>query len=340
MATIKSDKITQAKKRSRIANPKRFFTFVAIIAIIIAAIALAALPHESQTFLGSAKSILLKTPSAELLKMQNSSTFAIFVASSNSTGATVYVSQLPLLVGYASKVTLMRGASANVSTSASGNADLNIRLVSSNASHAKLLLTPLSLVLGIRPSAGIKLIGPASISAPSGLKIIAISTTTTTSSTTSTINQTSVLLGQALAYANTKTAEGILMNDYKALYEKDAVCNETIYNATYQRYYNAVPSGAVSFANVSKETPINVTAKAAMKIGDLVFVNYTPVFRSGIAQEPMLSLLLNMSANAVTPIVEVTYEGILKYATYAELNSTYAFQSGISNYCGAYVAPP
>ncbi|MEM0146911.1 MAG: hypothetical protein QXF85_00445 [Candidatus Micrarchaeaceae archaeon] len=330
------------KNKSVIANPKRFYTFLIIIVIAIAAIAYALIPRSSVLFVSSGKSVQLKPGEAMLMKMQNSSVFAMLVYKSNSTGAIVYISQLPIPASYASKFVLLKGENAgvNVSVNATGNADLNVRLSSSNATSVELLLTPLSSILGIKVSKEVTLVGPYTISTAGGLKVITISTTSSTSTTTSTINQTAALLESALNYANNKTNEGVLMNKYKALYNKDTVCNESIYNATYEHYYSTEPSGVSSFDNISKLIPINVTVHAAIKSGAFVFVNYTPTFRNGSRGGPMLSLLLNMSPGAVAHVANATYEGILTYATYAEINSTYAFQSSINNYCGAYIVPP
>jgi hypothetical protein len=92
--------------------------------------------------------------------------------------------------------------------------------------------------------------------------------------------------------------------------------------------------------NVSAQTPISITVSAKPLKDDLVLVNYTPVMRSGVASQPMVSLLLNMSHGAAMPIVSTLYEGILSGDNYTILNSTYQFQSSIQNYCGAYIPKP
>ncbi|MEM3781470.1 MAG: hypothetical protein QXT43_00705 [Candidatus Micrarchaeaceae archaeon] len=342
MATRKpgAKEMAKAKHGLKVANPVRFFAFIAVLVIIVAAIVYEFAQLSSVILINAQNNLQLKPGSAVLMKLQNGSMFALLVSNSNATGATVYISQLPLLASYASKIVLLKNQSANVSVSATGNADINVRLKSSNATAATLVVTPLSVALGVKVSKSVILNGPYSISSTGGLRVITISTTSTTSTTTSTVNQTAALLESALNYANTKTSEGILMEEYKSLYNKGTVCNESIYNATYMHYYSVLPSGSASFYNISRLTPINITVHAAISSGDLVFVNYTPVFRNGTTGASMLSLLLNMSAGAVAPIAKLTYGGILAYANYAELNSTYAFQSSINNYCGAYIEPP
>ena len=328
----------QNPHKHAIANPKRFFTFIGIIVIVVAiALALAFAP-SGPLALSSFKTVVLHNGTSVLLKL-NRSIFAIYVASSSSSGAVVLVSKVPVLSGYASEALLVPNSSVNVSINATGVANLNIKLAKSNSTSAELYITPLASVLGVKPSSGLSIIGPVSIGRTSGLKIIVTSTSTSSTTSTSTINQTAALLQSALAYANNNTSEGLLETEYASLYEKDKACNSSIYNETYTHYYGTAPSGDFSFLNVSKQTPIDINETAYYISGTLVFVNYTPVMRSG-KQSPLLSLELNMSPLTKLRIVKAAYTGILQGDNYSIVNSTYAFQSRISNYCGAYIMPP
>ncbi|MGC8547920.1 MAG: hypothetical protein ACP5MC_02900 [Candidatus Micrarchaeia archaeon] len=328
----------QNAHRHTIANPKRFFTFIGIVIIVLAIVFAFAFAPSGPLVLSSFKAIVLHNGTSMLIKL-NGSIFAIYVASSSSSGAVVLVSKVPVLSGYASEALLVPNSSVNVSINATGIANLNIKLAKSNSTSAELYITPLASVLGVKPSSDLSLIGPVSIGRTSGLKIIVTSTSTSSTTSTSTINQTAALLQSALAYANNNTSEGLLETEYASLYEKDKACNSSIYNETYTHYYGKAPSSDFSFLNISRQTPIGINETVAYISGTLVFVNYTPIMRSG-KQSPLLSLELNMSPLTKLRIVKAAYTGILQGDNYSIVNSTYAFQSKISNYCGAYIMPP
>ncbi len=249
------------------------------------------------------------------------------------------MARLPVLDTYAQEAEISAGGELNVSISGNEYADLNIKLLSVNSTGAELYLTPISSVLGILPSKSIVQIPPATIGSVKGMKIILATTTTSTSTTTSTINQTAALLAAAISFANKDTSEGALMSAYNQLYIKDKVCNSGIYNETYLHYYGVMPSGPLSFENVSALTPVGINASAYLISNQLVYVNYSAIMRNGTKSE-ILSIELNMSPSAMLPIVKVAFEGLLYGDNYTIVNSTYTFQKSISNYCGAYVPKP
>jgi len=325
----------------RIANPRRFFSFIALIVIIIIVVAVLLASSSGVRVLTSPIQVFISNGGYSYLK-QGSSVFAVYVVNSTASGAYVYIAKLPLLYGFVSKVYMKNSTEVNVSVNAGRRASINIRMISSSSKGAMLNITPISSFYNIQTSNSVSLIGPVSIgtAASKGLKVIITSTTISTSTTTSTINQTNPLLVSAEQYANTNTSIGVLLNNYKALYIKDKACNASIYNETYAKYFNTQPPGFASFENASAQTPISITVSAKPLKDDLVLVNYTPVMRSGVASQPMVSLLLNMSPSAVVPIVSTLYEGILLGDNYTILNSTYQFQSSIQNYCGAYIPKP
>ncbi|MGC9037252.1 MAG: hypothetical protein ACP5GD_01375 [Candidatus Micrarchaeia archaeon] len=329
----------QAKPaRPRIVSPVRFYTFVAIVVIIVAIVVAIVLQKSSVISITNPILLTLHKNQTLLLRLQNT-TDAIYLANSNTTGALIYFGPMPFGLANFGELRLGENASVNLSSSFGSVADLNIKLVASNATSAKLYFTPIAAYLGIKP-AKIAMLGPTPIQIEQGLKLIVTTSSTTTSTTTSTINYTSQLLNNAINYANTKTSVGQLLLAYKQLYIKDKVCNATVYNETFYHYYNKMPSGPQSFANMTKIVPISINETASQLYGNLVYVNFTPVLRNGTMHTPMFSMLLNLTPNAQAPIIETRFEGILFGDNYTILNATYQFQSRITNYCGAYIEPP
>ncbi len=290
--------------------------------------------------ISSTSSLSFASNQTSFIRIYNGSDAAIKLSSTSSSSASFLITSLPALYGPVVSFSMAPGSSLNVSTDGSHVADMNIRLVSSTSAGATVAITPFLLELGIKPSASITLLNPASLSnIKTGSSLTTVTTVSTQTTTVLAQNQTQILFQQALQLMN-KTGPGALMKDYKALYEKDVGCTMSTYNSTYAVYYSgAKPPAPVSFENVSSSTPtdikLNLTTLAAK---DNVLLTYSTVSPSPSTTGSALIAIINTSSAAF--LHSVTYTGLYTGLNYSALNSSYSFQSRILNDCGAYISPP
>ncbi len=265
--------------------------------------------------------------------------YSLMLKNFSQSGASFYLTSLPVLTSAVKVLNIPEGSSLNVSTTGSNIADLNIKLLSTGTSGVSVVLTKIPLFNKVPQSSGISLI-PApdfiqqSTYKNSTIKIVTSTSTSTTSTSTTTINA-SAPLQQALTIAS-ETKLGVLMNNYKQLYEKDTACNASIYNLTYEKYTNVAPSGQSTFANVSLATPRTVNVTVTKMSNGMYNVTYSTISHSKYTTGPAATLILNLS-NSVAPVVSMKFEGIYYGLNFTIINSAYNFQSSIQNFCGAYI---
>jgi hypothetical protein len=279
-------------------------------------------------------------------------TVALKLQSSTPSTAVFYASQTPVLFGSVSQFSLNQGMSANVSSSGSVSADMNIMLISTSATGATVQITPLSTSLGVKPSGSVSVMNPIAFgSNAAAVTTVAASSNTQTGQETSTVSTTvpstttanqiaSITPAQrAMAAANNSTA-GKLMLDFRKLYLADASCDSNTYSITYVKYYSAMPTGPNSFANVSELTPTDVKVSASQtgSSGDYK-VTYSMVSQSSVTSGPAVTMTVDPTTGAVSGI---TYEGMFMGFNYTVASQLYDFQSTIpnSNVCAAYISPP
>ncbi|MDE1854908.1 MAG: hypothetical protein KGH57_01125 [Candidatus Micrarchaeota archaeon] len=289
----------------------------------------------------STRSLTLSTNQSQLIKIYNGSPADMKVVSSSSSSASFYLTSVPVLYGPVVSFSLSPQASLNVSSSGSGTADMNIKLVSSSNSSITVEITPLTAALGIKPSRGVTLLNPASLSniGTSNITITTLSTVSTTSTTTTTIstNSTLVLFQQALTLMN-KTGTGVLMKNYAALYAKDVACTPSVYNATYTQYYSKHPPAPVDYYNVSLATPTGIKINESKLSKTNVLLTYSTVSPSPGTTGTAVQAIINTSSSSF--IQSLSFTGVYAGFNYTILNKSYAFQSKILNNCGAYISPP
>jgi hypothetical protein len=331
-----SDKVQ--KKRTVVRHTRRN-VILAIVIVLIAILAYfsiqPAVPEITYT-----KTMPIQINETIYFRLFNT-TVALKLQNSYNSGATFYISSIPILYSQISVLSLTTGSSANISSNGSKSADMNIKLVSSNSKGATVDITPLLSSLGIRVSGNVTVLNPVTLNihgVASNISIIVITSTTTSTSISSIQNATVLSEQQAMAIVN-KSAIGILMSSYKTLYNKDVKCNASVYNETYNTYYHILPGGLNSYANVSQFTPTDITTSISqLKIANNFGITYSTVAPSTLSTGPALMLIVNISSNA--PLRNVTFMGIFKGDNYTRINDSYTFQSRIMNFCGAYIPKP
>ncbi|MFP3278792.1 MAG: hypothetical protein RXP92_00550 [Candidatus Micrarchaeota archaeon] len=327
----------KGKKRSN-----KLSIAIAVIIILVALIIFATIytqPHvyyiNAPTSLGLAlnSSILYKLPSS-------TDTFALYLKNSTNNSATLYITKTPVLAYPVLAIYLTKGGSANISSEESKVADMHILLLSSNYKGAELELTPIDPSLGLKPSGLSTVLQPTSFIErmlyTGNVSIISTtSTTTSTSITTTTINQSSIIpMQQIMDFVNT-TAPGMLMNSFAALYQKDSVCNASVYNATFQTLENMKAVGPNSFYNVSPSVPRSININVTKIASNTYLVTYIGVTPSKLYTSALLNLKVSLTPTPI--LLNVSFEGPFKNMNLTQVTKIYTFQSSIQNFCGAYM---
>ncbi len=145
---------------------------IAVAAVIIVAAIVAAyfLTQPSVTGIASTKTVSLRANQTSYFSVLGS-IVVVRLQSSSAGAATFYASQTPVLFGSISLFSLTPGASANVSSSGSGTADMNVRLVSGSATGATVSITPLPASLDVRPSSSVSVLSPLAFGASGGTAV-------------------------------------------------------------------------------------------------------------------------------------------------------------------------
>ena len=312
---------------------------VIILAAIIAAWVYVATSSATVHYVSPSASVTLAHNGMFYFRLPgNTNTYLVTLENSSNGGALLYLTQLPVLNNPISAVFIFPNEGINLSLEGTTVADIHISLIGSNASYAKLSLEPVDPSLGIK-AASVPVIAPM-IFIEQALYTGNVSVVTTTASSTSTsttvlttVPSSSLPVAQLMQLVN-NTSPGILMNGYKALYEKDRACSAGVYNATYYKYYNSYPSGPNSFANVSTMIPIDMNITVSKVGGDIYSATYSTVSRSPSSSGPAFTIAMNITNGQIESAV---FEGIFRGLNYTQINAAYQFQNSIQNYCGAYI---
>jgi len=332
------------RRRSFIQRPVRFFTIVAVLVIVVIAAALLLFPSGRVIPLSSSTTLLLKQNQSVYFKIFNSTNVGVlYLQRLQNASSIFYVSSLPILSGPISAVQILAGSGVNVSTEGSAPANLNIALLASNSSGARVKLTPITSSLNIRVSSSVTLIslpplgfGTGTSNKSFGLTVTSTVATTSVATTSTILNTTAAKEQQALSIANT-SGPGSLMLKYKALYEADIKCNASTYNSTYLAHYSKQPTGTFTFQNVSPATPTDITTKITQAAkADNFLVTYSTVAPSSQFTGP--ALLMGINVSSISPIVNATFKGLLfQGLNYTTVNSIYTTQNRIGNACAALI---
>ncbi|MEM0200840.1 MAG: hypothetical protein QXD23_00335 [Candidatus Micrarchaeaceae archaeon] len=326
---------------------KRSPTTLIIAAIIIIAIAVVVLLSlggvnkisSSQTFtIKQGSSLQFTLPSSQ-------STFSIYLNNATTSSAGLLVSQSPVLSSTIVSFLINNGSTLNISTEGLSTANLQIKLLSSNSTYAKLQLTPVpsgltiptsSFVINSQPSPIPKSsITPAqstistttSIQSSTAPKTSQQSTVPTTTTTTPSISQ-SIITEANNSYI------GTLVANLNILYAEESQCTSSIYNQTFISYVHQQPIGPFSYQNVSTVTPKSILTKITGPFSYGYLVNYTSNSDSKLTS----GLAISMELNSTTGVISnVKFSGIFEGQNYTDIHNSYTFQSGIGNSCAALI---
>ncbi|MGC8587240.1 MAG: hypothetical protein ACP5K9_03065 [Candidatus Micrarchaeia archaeon] len=336
-------RVTPLMKKKRNIMLRKVSVAAAVI-IVIAAIATAYLYTLSSSvavhYISASVTTMIAHNGMFYFKLPNdASTYLIALENTSGSGALIYLTKTPVLNGPIYAIFMMPNEGINISASGANVADLHISLLGVNSSYAKFAIEPIDIGLGIK-AASVPAISPR-VFVEQALytgNVSVLTTTTSTTSTSTTVLTTVVAnalpVAQVMELAN-GTSIGILMNGYKALYEKDRACSAGVYNATYYKYFGTYPSGPNSFENASAMMPtdINVTVGKTSS-SDVYSVTYYAVSNSKYTSGPIFAMTINITNGIIGSPV---YEGIFRGLNYTQVNAAYQFQNSIQNYCGAYI---
>jgi len=301
----------------------------AIIAIVIIGVA-AAVAGMVPTVSSSATITLQKGHASTFYLPDTGSASSVYLSSATGSGAVLYVGHDPVLSSPITVAVLSSGQSVNVSTTKASYANLQIRLVSSTAGAATITLTYVPSSLGIATSYGLSTLN-GSVPQQSTLATSTVQTTSTAATTQTTTVRATNLTQAALELANA-TSYGVLINQYKVLYERDAAaCTRAQYDIAYSQAFGSVPSGPNTFANVSMAVPTTIRSSITKVSGDLYNITYSSV--SGIGVSPALAIRFNSTGQYV---VTSKFVGIFVGQTYATAMSCYQ-SLNVSNTCLTYL---
>ncbi|MDE1873550.1 MAG: hypothetical protein KGI04_00305 [Candidatus Micrarchaeota archaeon] len=317
---------------------------IALVVVLVAVYLVYGVLVPSVVTITSARSLSLAYNQTQFLKIYNGSTAALDLQSTSPSGASFYITSVPVLYGPVVSFSLTPESSLNVSTDGSHAANINIRLVSSSNTGATIELTPLPSALGISISPSVTLlnpssllnIGPASGGSPTTISS-GSSTLSSTLTTTVAQNNTSVTFQQALQLMN-KTGPGELMNGLRSLYARDYNCTPSLYNQTYKTYNHAhtQPPAPVSYYNVSYSTPTKMSInESSTSNKDNVLITYSTTAADPGSTGIALLAIINVSNAAF--LRNITYTGIFTGLNYSVLNASYSFERLIPNACAALI---
>lgn len=342
------------KRRSSIGSWAKPLVFIVIIIAILAY--LAATWHGVSTISGNQTLSLQNNQSAYFLLKSGGDKYAIYLKNLSSGYAEFYVSETPIPTNPVDEFALSNGESVNISTNGTSNANLHIRLVKSTNSSATVELTPIPSIFSAKVSPGVAVRNPYSLYSSSNQTIVITpppspppktTNTTTKNSTTTKTTQNTTKTVAPTPYENISnilntTYMGTLMNNYKALYQKDSQCTVSVYNTTFLVYENQIsgvpaasqPVGPFDYANASQGVPTNININVSQSSKTLYMVNYTAITPSKSLTGIVVSMNLNSSTGVLT---NVKFEGLYLGQNYTTLKSTYTFQNNINTDCGTYI---
>lgn len=162
------------------------------------------------------------------------------------------------------------------------------------------------------------------------------SSSSSTSTTTVPAQSGTGMAAKALQIANS-SQYGVLINNYRKLYQKDIACTSSQYNSSFLQYEGFLPTGPYAYSNVTPTVITGITASATQLSafgGNAWNVTYTST-SPALGQTPILVVNLNVASGVIlnSSFVGPFFGGF----SYAKVNSTYLFQSTVTGDCGAYL---
>ncbi|MDE1768663.1 MAG: hypothetical protein KGH67_01795 [Candidatus Micrarchaeota archaeon] len=306
------------------------------IAVVVIVIAFLLLQPSGVATINSNNTVTINLNSTYNFKLpDNNSVASLYLASSSGSGATLYLSKLPVLENNIFVVPLQKGTVVNVSVYGGSAADLQISLISSAATGAIVSLYYIPHNLNLHP-ASLQMLGSSSVGQTTAPTTTVPSLTTSPQQTT-TIQATTTVpklnaSGTALADANS-SIYGVLANNYKTLYLKEASqCTPSTYNSTYITKHQTSPKGPNTFQNVSIATPTSIVSSIKQLSATLYNITYVAVI--GIGNTPSLVIEINSTTKFVKTY---TFEGIFQGMTYSDALTQYQAFNQSSNPCELYV---
>jgi hypothetical protein len=324
-------------------------TTAILIIVVIAIVAYLALSWHGVTTVTSSQTLSVMKGQSAYFKLKNSSDlYSLYLKNTSSAYATIYVSKVPVLTTPIVSFELVSGQSANISADGSSqNADLEVELISGNATGARIGLIPIPSIFAIKTSAGVQITRPASfytINNATSPPVTPTPTNTTKNTTKTTTNSTSTPPPpppkptttplQNISTVLNATYIGALMKNYKALYIQDTACTSQAYGTALQVYANQAPIGPSDFTNASERTPTNLIVNASQSGASSYFVTYTVATPNNGFPKPSVTFNFSSTSGVVTNIV---FTGIYLDLNYTSLENAYNFQKGIGGSCGAYI---
>lgn len=339
-----------SQRRGRIPHPKT----IALIIIVIAIIAYLALTVHGVSALGTNETVLLAPGQTSYFMLKNNpSVYSIYLKNTTTAYANFYVSKVPVLASPIVSFGLVGGQAINVSTNGTAQgANLQVKLISSTNSNARVNLIPVPAGFTVRISSGVTTKNPSSFYSINSTASQTTTTpppstnsTTTTSSgvTTSTTTIATTVSGkskyqialQNISVVLNTTPIGTLMKDYNILYSKDTSCTASQYNTTLLSYAHLQAAGPYTFYNATLNTPTSLTVNAVQLNNGLYAVNYT----ASVPQRSLsgVAVKLDISGTGVITNQSFVSTGIYQGLNYSALVTAYNTQSGISGPCGALI---
>ncbi len=317
---------------------------VVVIIILAAAYSLLSAGGSSAITLTTNKTLSLSPNQTILIESGSSSSPAAIQMANYSGGSyTFLITKAPVLANPVYMFTLTQGQVVNLSYSGSSTADLQAKLISGSNTVAMVEFIPIPASFGVRATtlatlnsggSGQQTTASTTVAATTTASATTSAGTATTSATTTVAQNTgSYTNAQVLASANL-TQDGLLMKNFKALYNKDQACTSPTYNATYFAQLHSNATAPNDYPNVTRATPYDINETISYISGSTYYVNYSTVSHLSATAGPALSLEINAQSGQT---VAATFKGLYQGSTYSSLESTYLTQSGISGNCGAYI---
>ncbi|MGC8479655.1 MAG: hypothetical protein ACP5M9_03235 [Candidatus Micrarchaeia archaeon] len=327
---------------------------VITVIIIIAAVLLVLLSLGGVNTISQSETVTLKQGTAMQFYLPSyHNVFSILATQGSSLYTYIQISQSPVLASAIISFSISQGSMLNVSTTGSKNANLQVKLLSSNSTYSTIQLTPVPYGLIIPISSGVSATEPAPVpqSGSSNVSIISttVQSTTTTQNTQQTTTQavttsiTSVVtttqtsnagIPQSVINQASQSYIGSLVSNLNTLYAEESQCTQSLYNQTLISYAHVSPTGPLSYQNVTLYTPSSITNKITGPFSKGYLVTYYSQSKSSQTTGAAISMYLNQSTGAISDIV---FSGIFQGQNYSDLESSYNFQSGIGNACAAYI---
>ncbi len=334
-----------------------YYRFILPVIIVIALVAILLFSMGGVNTISQTQTLSLTQGTASQLKLTSSAVFSMYLSSVSSSSAEISISQSPVLLSTIVSFSILSGQTLNVSTYASNNANLQIKLLSSNASTAKLQLTPVPTGLTIPISPGLSSSQPSSlpqtgVSGNTTQSTTILSTTTTISNqnTSKTTSVTTVATGASTSQVTTTSPNqnipssvvsaaensdiGKLVANLDTLYAEESQCTPSLYNQTLLSKTGQSATGAFSYANASAITPSTITSV----ITGPVYSNYTVVYSSKSNSKLTTGTAISLILNGTTGIISnIKFSGIFEGQNYTDIENSYNYQNSIGNACAAYI---